>query len=130
MPNLEKSDYEKIKDNELYTKPTTDLNYTVGKHFRCIKHPYIKFNRPFRCKNWFICVELPNRFDYMWYHSKQNTWDFSDEFVITDWSSSSAYAPTIKALKRHIIKWKLPIGTIVSATSRYPEETYEFIVTK
>ena len=130
MPNLEESDYQLIKEGKLYNKPTTNYEYVVGKHFKCIKHPIIKFNTPFGVKNWWVDVTVPDELPYMWYHSEHNSWDFSDEFVIADWSSSTANCPTIRALKRQMLKWKLPIGTIVRATGRYVEETYEFIITK
>lgn len=127
IKGLEKSDYEKIKDGELYTSPKHP-DYTYGKHFKCTRHPVYKYNTPFSCKQWFIYIAVPN--DFMWYHSNHNSWDFSDEFVISDWSSSTAFCKTIKALKRLMLKWKLPIGTIVQASDRYIEDGYEFIITK
>ena len=130
MPNLEVSDYQLIKEGKLYNKPTTNEEYIVGKHFKCIKHPYIKYNTPFGIKNWWIDIDPPKNLRYMWYHSEHNSWDFSDEFVIADWSSSTAYCHTIKALKRLMLKWKLPVGTIVRVTGRYISETYEFRITK
>lgn len=130
LKGLEESDYSKILKGELFTKPTTGSVYEVGKHFKCIKRPPIKFNTPFGVKNWWVDVTVPDELPYMWYHSEHNSWDFSDEFVIAKWTSSTANCPTIRALKRQMLKWKLPIGTIVRATGRYAEETYEFIVTK
>lgn len=130
MPNLETSDYQLIKEGKLYNKPTTNKKYTVGKHFKCIRHPDVKYNTPFGIKNWWIDVDPPEELGYMWHHSEHNSWDFSDEFVIADWSSSTAYCHTIKALKRLMTKWKLPVGTIVKATGRYAQETYEFIIKK
>ena len=63
----------------------------------------------------------------MWYHENTNTWDFSEEFVISDCISSCCTKyKTIKAIKRAILKWKLPVGTIVKCTGRYIEDTYEF----
>ena len=35
-------------------------------------------------------------------------------------------ADTIKAIKRSILKWKLPVGTIVKCTGRYVGDIYEF----
>lgn len=131
MPNLEVSDYQLIKEGKLYNKPTTNKEYVIGKHFKCIRHPYIKYNTPFGINNWWIDINLPKELGYyMWYHSEYNSWDFCDEFVIADWSSSTAYCHTIKALKRLMLKWKLPVGTIVRATGRYIPETYEFRITK
>ena len=50
-----------------------------------------------------------------------------EEFVIDEWSSSMCIEfKTIKAIKRAILKWKLPVGTIVTCTGRYVEDTYKF----
>ena len=130
MPNLEVSDYQLIKEGKLYDKPITDKKYRVGRHFKCIKHPYVKYNTPFGVNNWWIDVKPPKYLGYMWYHSEHNSWDFPDEWVIAGWSSSTAHCRTIKALKRLMIKWKLPVGTIVRVTGRYVNETYEFIIKK
>lgn len=129
MPNLEKSDYEKMRDGELFNTPFTSREVTYGTKFRCIKHPIYYYNRPYGCKNWFIDIILPKGF--MWYHEDSNSWDFEDEFVVSEWTSSTAFSKTIKALKRVMIKnWKLPVGAIVRATGRYIEDTYEFLITK
>ena len=129
MPNLEKSSYEKIKNGELYNTPYTNEKFETGKHFKCVKHPNHFYNRPYDCKYWFIDVIIPN--GLMWYHENHNSWDFSDEFVKSKWSSSNAFCKTIKALKRLMIKkWRLPVGTKVRATGRYVGDTYEFIITK
>lgn len=128
IPNLEKSDYQKIKDGEMYASPKREV-YEYGRHFKCIKHPKYFFNTPFGIKRWHIDVEIPN-YDYMWYHEKHNSWDFYDEFVISDWSSNTAFCKSIKALKRLMLKWKLPIGTIVRARGRYTFDDYEFVITK
>lgn len=67
----------------------------------------------------------------MWYNSKYNTWDFSDELVICENTSSICCKyKTIRAIKRAIRKWKLPIGTIIKCTGRYTFDTYIFQVTK
>ena len=130
MPYKEKSSYQLIKEYKLYISPITSIDYTIGKHFRCIQHPKEFYNKPYNCKSWFIDINLPEGMGYMWYHEKYNTWDFYDEYVISDWASSTAFCKTIKALKRLIIRWKLPIGTIITATGRYTNDTYKFIVTK
>lgn len=124
---LEKSDYMKIKDGELYTSPKRNT-YEYGKHFKCIRHPSRHYNKPFKCQRWFITVDTP--YDYMWYHQNHNSWDFADEFVISAWSSNTAHVKTIRALKRLMLKWKLPVGTIVLVTGRYIFDEYKFIITK
>ena len=123
--------YNDIKEGKEFSSPITNLNYEIGKHFKCIKHPEKFYNKPFLSKVWWIDIILPESLKtYMWYHENTNTWDFMDEYVISDWSSSTAHCKTIKALKRLIRKWKLPIGTIIDVTGRYLGDEYQFIVTK
>lgn len=131
MPNAPISDYELIKNGEMFATPYTQKKYTVGKHIKCIKHPQIRYNRPFGFKFWFVEVNPPDELGYMWYHKDYNSWDFIDEFVICDGSSSVCLNyKTIRAIKRAIRKWKLPIGTTIKCTGRYVCETYIFQVTK
>lgn len=120
-------DYTSIKNGNLYASPKRE-NYEYGKHFRCIKHPKYLYNTPYGCKRWFISVDIPDN-GYMVYHSNHNSWDFTDEFVFSDWNSSTAYVKTIKALKRLMLKWKLPVGTVVTASGRYISDEYKFIIT-
>ena len=130
LPDNDDSSYMRIKRGEELTKPTTDIEHEVGKHFRCIKHPPHFYNTPLEMKNWWINITLPDDMGFMDYHEKYNSWDFHDEYVIADWSSNTAFVGTIRALKRLMIKWKLPVGTIVSATGRYVQDTYEFVIKK
>lgn len=129
IKGLEESDYSKIKRGCLYSSPFTSCKYTIGKHFKCIKHPSFMFNTPLKCKYYLVEIKLPENIKgFMWYHKETNSWDFSDEFVVSNQSSSCAHCKTIRALKRLIIKWKLPVGTIVNVTGRYIEDDYQFIV--
>ena len=67
----------------------------------------------------------------MWYHKDYNSWDFSEEFVISKSRSSVCFKyETIRAIKRAIRKWKLPIGTTIICTGRCSCATYVFQVTK
>ena len=122
----EENSYIAIKKGNLYNSPKRE-DYEYGKKFRCIKHPKYLYNTPYGCKRWFITVNTPNN-DYMVYHRNYNSWDFPDEFVLSDWNSNTAYCKTIKALKRLILKWKLPIGAIVTASGRYTSDEYKFII--
>ena len=71
----------------------------------------------------FVSIEFRKRV----YHKDHNSWDFADEFVNSDGASSTCVQfKTIKAIKRAMRKWKLPIGTIVRCTGRYMADTYEF----
>ena len=132
------SDYDDIKSGKLYTKPTTDCEYVVGKHCKVVKIPIDGHcNRPYKTKSWWVDVVLPEDtpYPYMVYHTggkkKPDTWDFCDEFVIDyEWGSSSTMVKTISALKRRIPKWKLPVGTKVRATGPYIGDEWEFLVTK
>lgn len=119
--------YDLIKTGKLYSTPYTNKKYKVGKSFKIIKYPQQHYNRPFKLKRWFVEIDTPEELRYMWYHSNTNTWDFPEEFVISDGASSCCTKyKTIKAIKRAILKWKLPVGTIVTCTGRYVEDTYKF----
>ena len=121
------TDYDLIKAGKLYATPQTNKKYEVGKSFQIIKCPQQHYNRPYKSKRWFVDVDIPKEFGFLWYHSNTNTWDFCEEFVISDGSSSCCTKyKTIKAIKNAIIKWKLPIGTIVTCTGRYDSDTYIF----
>ena len=128
MPNQEPSDYELIKEGKLFSTPSTDKVFKIGKHFKCIKSPIYKYNRPYKRKFWSVSIETS--LDFMWYHPDTNTWDFSDEFVNSGWSTSHCNRyKTIKAIKKAILKWKLPVGTVVTCFGRCIQDEYQFIVT-
>ena len=123
------SDYDLIKEGKLYATPQTNKKYKVGKSFQIVKCPKQQYNKPYNRKKWLVDVEVPEELGYVWYHSNTNTWDFMEEFVIDEWSSSMCIEfKTIKAIKRAILKWKLPVGAIVTCTGRYDSDTYEFKV--
>ena len=131
MPNEPISDYELIKNEKLFATPYTQKKYTIGKHIKCIKHPPIQYNTPFGCNFWWVEVDIPDELGYVWYHKNYNSWNFNDEFVISESSSSVCIEyKTIRAIKRAIRKWKLPIGTTIKCTGKYICETYIFQVTK
>lgn len=131
IKRLEESSYSKIKRSVLYNSPIAAIKHTSGKHFRCTKHPIPRYNTPYKCKKYLIDVILPKEMgSYMWHHEEHNSWDFMEDFVDAEWSSSCAHCKTIKALKRLIIKWKLPIGTTVRAVGRYIGDKYIFVVKK
>ena len=123
------SSYDLIKAGKLYATPYTNKEYKVGKSFKIVKCPKPQYNKPYKCKRWFVDVEVPEELGYVWYHSSTNTWDFTEEFVIDKWNSSMRIKfKTIKAIKRAILKWKLPVGTLVTCTGRYDSNTYIFKV--
>ena len=130
--NTEESSYQKIKKGLIYTSPRYVEPYTAGKHFRCIKHPLWQYNKPYGIKRWWVQVTLPDGMGFMWYNKKHNQWDFADEFVYNnDYSlGNTAYIKTIKAIKHNILRWHLPIDTIICVTGRYLNDDYKFIVTK
>lgn len=146
MKLLKKSTYEKIKDGELYTSPTLEGTYPIGRHFKIIKLPFynVRCNYPMKYRNksgvrrqpiWDVGIKLPEEYnEYLWWHDnggKIGTWDFSSEFVSdSKWSSSQAYCPSLKSITRRILKWKLPIGTIVTLQGIYVGEEYKIIVKK
>lgn len=125
--NQGNTDYDLIKSGKLYTTPYSNKKYKVGKTFKILICPQQYNNRPFKRKRWIVYINVPEELGYMWYHQNTNTWDFSEEFVISDWTSSCCTKyKTIKAIKRAILKWKLPVGTIVTCTGRYVDDTYKF----
>ena len=132
MPNLEKSDYSKIKDGELFTTPYTSMKYEVGRHFSCIQHPPHLYNKPFGMKTWWVNVDIDEELrSWMKYHDETDTWDFYDEFVDCEWSSNTANVTSIAALKRKILKkWKLPVGARLRVTGRLISDTYVFVIKK
>lgn len=131
------STYSRIRSGKEEISPISE-HYVAGKHFRLYHSPHdfqcCNFNT---CKlgNWMVDVILPEHFGgrHMWYHSykhKPGTWDLIGDFVCdAECSSSCAIVGSIKALKRKIRKWNLPVGAIVVAKGRYIVEHYEFIVT-
>lgn len=136
MPNTEKSSYQEILDGEMYNSPSAEGTYETGKHFKIIKKPFHRRNYPMsyvksgikRHPKWDISVS-----GYMLWHATKNkigTWDFLEEFVVSSdgWSSSSSYCPSLRSIKRRILKWKLPVGTIVTLNGMYVGEYYKIIV--
>lgn len=131
MPNEPISDYELIKERKLYATPYTQREYIIGDYIKCIKHPSRFYNTPFECNFWWIQVDTPDELGYMWYHEKYNSWDFIDEFVISDHCSSTCIRyKSIRAVKRAIRKWNLPVGSIVTCSGKYIGDTYKFKVVK
>lgn len=152
IKDIGKSDYEKIRDGELYAFPSCD-KYERGKHFRIIKISAMYSGRkcnyptPVRSKKgpkytptWNIDIKLPDYVDedYMSWSSHSDadfpigTWDFCSEHVLSydGWSSSNTQCKSIRALTRRITKWNLPVGTIVKVWGRYIGEEYEILVKK
>lgn len=139
MPNAEKSSYQEILDNEIYISPTIEGKYEIGKHFKIIKKPFYqkKCNYPIPIINMYGVKRQPtwtvevNHLDMWWSpKNKIGTWDFMEEFVESEYSSSTTHCPSLKSIKRRILKWKLPVGTIVTLSGRYVGEEYEIIVKK
>lgn len=124
--------YDQIKANKLYTTPSTNQIYEIGSTFKIIQHPNPRYNRPYKYRCWHIHVEAPQELDsYMWYHDNINTWDFPEEFISGGGVSSHCIKyKTIKAIKRAILKWKLPVGTIVTCESMCMDDTYKFKICK
>lgn len=134
----DKSTYEKICEGSChdYDLPYRE-NVQTGTHFTMVMCPrdlgYMNFQRPIK-GNWEVKVESPDKYDYLWFNSNDSwdkgTWDFSEEFVDSDWASSSTFCPTVRSLTRRIKKWNLPVGTKVILTGRYPIEKYVFVIKK
>lgn len=126
--------YEDIKAGKMYVSPVTSYKYEVGRHFKCVRRPFAMFNTAFNCRYWFVSVDVPDGLPFVWAHKTGKNvikWDFMDEFVVSDGSSSHAIKyKTIRAIKRMIRKWALPVGSRVLCTGRYTMDEYVFEVTK
>lgn len=127
--------YEQIKAGLVYASPARE-NVVWGKHFSCTKHPKRKIEKPAPFKRgsrkmrskW--TVEVLEPLD-LWYHTDTDTWDYSDEFVDADgWCTNIATVSSMKALKRKLLKWKLPIGALVRVIGAWVGEDYEFVIKK
>lgn len=123
---LREGAYGQIKAGLLYASPARE-NVVYGKHFSCIKHPKRRTEKPAKGK-WDVEVLEPTD---LWYHTGTDTWDYSDEFVYTEgWCTNMATVSSMKALKRKLLKWKLPVGALVRVRGHYVIEYYEFIIKK
>lgn len=122
MPINDTCDYTQIKNNLMYTKPS-EYNYIPGKHFKI----NYRYNTLYKCKKFWVEIQSPS----LWYHEDTDTWDDSSDFVLSKWTSSSAFCcKTVKALKRKLRKWKLPIGTIVIVSGRYNVDNFKTVIKK
>lgn len=114
--------YTQIKNNLIYTKPSEN-NYIPGKHFKIS----YRYNKPYKCKKYWVEVQDPS----LWYHEDTDTWDDSSDFVFSKWTSNTAFCcKTVKALKRKLRKWKLPIGTVVVVSGRYNIDNFKIVIKK
>ena len=120
------SSYEDIKAGKLYASPCSDIQYTEGRHCKCVRNPGKMYNRPIEGSIW-VQIDTPDGI-YMRYSDDTDTWDLFDEYVISSSSSNTAHVWSIKALKRHIRKWRLPVGTVVHAIGCYVNENWDFVV--
>lgn len=119
--------YNLIKEDKLYTTSYRQNESINGNHIKCIKHPPKLYNKIIGCRYWFVTVIVPN--DYVSYSTKYNRWDFYDEFVINHSSCCVKYK-SIRAVKRAIRKWNLPVGSIITCLGMYIEDIYKFEVIK
>lgn len=105
-----------------------------GTRIRVIQYPaneFGKHNKAINCGTWDVDLEEPKEYHFMTYFDKENIWAWPDELVETqgDWVSSCCMRyKTIKAIRKAILKWKLPKGTIVKASGRYIGDEYKFLV--
>lgn len=106
---------------------TKDGKY--GTHFKVKQYPkFGKVNRPYKCNSWFVRLE-EGCDENLWYDEDKNRWTWRYELHESGrWTSNVAHIKTIGALKRMLLDWKLPKGTIVKATGRYTFDDYEFLI--
>lgn len=63
--------------------------------------------------------------DYLWYDNYDDMWIWPNELGI--WNTNAAHScHSLKALRRKILKWKLPKGTVVKAMDFTHGYEYEF----
>lgn len=126
-----KSSYQKIKDGELYTSPFTSEKYVKGRHFKCKSAPKRMYDKPFDCGGWSVHVETPKDISgFMWYDDENGQWFMSDEFCASDSYTDTFFCKSIRALKRRMRKWGLPVGTKVFAYGDYVGDDYTFEITE
>ena len=96
-----------------------------GTHFKMIASPqYKKLNKPFSPTHWHVQLREPEGFS-LWYNEDMNKWIWDAELG-DGHSNTCSKCKTIKSVKRHIRKWKLPKGTIVEVFSRHIGIGYKF----
>ena len=100
-----------------------------GTHFKVKQYPkFGKVNRPYEYNYWFVRLE-EGCDENLWYDEDKNRWTWRYELHESGgWTSNVAHIKTIGALKRMLLDWKLPKGTIVKATGRYTFDDYEFLI--
>lgn len=143
LKNKEKSEYEAILDNEIYTVPTTNYKINVGHHVKILSYPIDgKRNHPYKSKCWDVTyINTPKDCPSVWNHThkcgkyytyKYGTFDYGDEFVHYDSATTGfvKWPNTIKALIRMLRKINLPVGTIVEVQGAYVGDEYKLLITK
>lgn len=100
----------------------------IGTRLRMTKWPSdMKANRPLGGGPW--SVQLSNAGFYCNYDEGKDRWTWPDELHANNgWTSDTAHVKTIKTLKRKILKWQLPKGTIIRAMGNYVGDDYEFVL--
>lgn len=100
-----------------------------GKHCKIINKPIISTKRPIGRNTWFVQVYPPEEYFFMSYNESCNKWLWPYE--LGEFTSNTCHKfKTIKSVIRNILKWQLPIGTIVTVESRYVGLDYKIKITK
>lgn len=133
-----KDKYDLIKNGTLYGEPI--IRYEKGKHFVTTTKPNIKVNNNGTKRPWLVMVDAPSNIhsrytlaltdESMWYIPEKDEWGFVEEFINKGITNVNFSVRTIKALKRKIRKWELPIGSIVTATDVTLTYKYQFKILK
>lgn len=88
-----------------------------GKHCKIIKRPNYMTKTPLGQDKWFI-QPIYEAGEDLWYDEDNDTWLWSYELGEATTNVCWKYK-SLKSVIRHILKWKLPIGTILTLHSRY-----------
>lgn len=108
------------------------------KRFIIINKPNIKLNKNRTNRPWLVKIYEPSDLynnhaideidSEMWYVPDEDEWCLNKEFKNRHVTNLYYSVYTIKALKRKIRKWKLPINSIVTATDITLTYTYKFLI--
>lgn len=109
-----------------------------GKHYRFLQKPYFTglkhkhYNKYAhkKCKGIYgVCVRLSDD-RAMWYSDECDIFKHPDELGYDNCSHASPKCKTVRALMRKIIKWNLPVGSVVEVDGPYVGNGFKVVITK
>lgn len=108
----------------------------AGKHLKLIKKPKFKKVNKFYSycshkhvfRGYWVQLESPK--GYLLYNEDYDCWLLPHELGYWTSDTADTNCKSLKALYRKILKWNLPVGTIVRFETRFVGEGGKFLVTK